>query len=94
MKLIEVTPLDNHCLLLRTEDGRSGQFDVKPYLEYEAFQSLKSQSVFEQVYNGGYFIEWPCGADLSADTLLARWVPEPNVLESATTPETSSRAHL
>jgi len=33
-----------------------------------------------QVLNGGYFIEWDCGADLSADTIEARWqqiiVPE------------------
>jgi hypothetical protein len=22
---------------------------------------------------GGYFVEWACGADLSADTIEARW---------------------
>jgi hypothetical protein len=26
-----------------------------------------------KVSNGGYFIEWDCGADLSADTIEARW---------------------
>ena len=25
------------------------------------------------IYNGKYFIEWECGADLSADTIEARW---------------------
>ena len=25
------------------------------------------------ISNGGYFVEWECGADLSADTLEAQW---------------------
>jgi len=26
-----------------------------------------------KVINGGYFTEWECGADLSADTIEAQW---------------------
>ena len=26
-----------------------------------------------QITNGGYFIEWDCGADLSVDTIEAKW---------------------
>ena len=26
-----------------------------------------------QISNGGYFIEWDCGADLSVDTIEAKW---------------------
>ena len=26
-----------------------------------------------KVFNGGYFVEWECGADLSADTIEAHW---------------------
>ena len=26
-----------------------------------------------KVFNGGYFVKWACGADLSADTIEARW---------------------
>ena len=26
-----------------------------------------------QISNGRYFIEWSCGADLSADTIEAHW---------------------
>jgi len=29
---------------------------------------LKNAASFQKVKNGGYFIEWECGADLSADT--------------------------
>jgi len=28
---------------------------------------------FLKVSGGGYFVEWDCGADLSADTIEARW---------------------
>ena len=70
--LLHVTPLDDHLLLVQTEDGKEGVFDVKPYLDTEAFRPLKNYSEFGSVQNGGYFVEWPCGADLSADTLAAR----------------------
>ena len=51
----------------------SRRFDVKPYLRYEVFEDLRDQSEFMKVSNGGYFVEWDCGADLSADTIEARW---------------------
>ena len=40
---------------------------------YEAFEKLRNPDEFLKVLNGGYFIEWECGADLSADTIEARW---------------------
>jgi hypothetical protein len=50
-----------------------GQFDVRPYLMHEAFDDVRRPSEFVKVLNGGYFMEWDCGADLSADTIEARW---------------------
>jgi len=44
----------------------------KPYLESEAFAPLKDKREFQRLRNGRYFVEWDCGADLSADTILAR----------------------
>lgn len=73
MKIIEVIPKDNYVLYLKDENGISGLFDVKPYLDSEAFEPLKNRNEFEQIHNGQYFIEWNCGADLSADTIEARW---------------------
>ena len=73
MKIKEVHPNPNYTLQIVADDGRIGTFDVSPYLKYEAFADLKNQSAFMQVSNGGYFIEWDCGADLSADTIEARW---------------------
>ena len=73
MNIVEILPKDNFMLYIKTEDGTSGMLDVKPYLDSEVFAPLKNQREFERVHNGRYFIEWDCGADLSADTILARW---------------------
>ena len=72
MRISDVVPLDEQVLFVETEDGTSGVFDIKPYLESEAFSPLKDYHEFCAVHNGGYFLEWSCGADLSADTVEAR----------------------
>lgn len=71
MNITEVVPKDNFTLYIKFEDGREGMFDVKPYLDSEAFEPLKDKSEFERIYNGNYFVEWDCGADLSAATIEA-----------------------
>lgn len=73
MNIVEIVPQDNYTLYIKAENGKTGLFDVKPYLESEAFAPLKDRSEFERVHNGGYFVEWDCGADISADTIQARW---------------------
>ena len=76
MNIVEIIPKDDYTLYIKSEDGKAGLFDVKPYLESEAFVPLKDKREFERVHNGRYFIEWGCGADLSADTIQARWAKE------------------
>ena len=73
MRIAEIRPQPNWVLSIVADDGRVGSFDVSPYLGYEAFQDLRDHSEFMKVVNGGYFVEWDCGADLSADTIEARW---------------------
>ena len=73
MIIAEVHPQQEWVLSIIAEDGRIGRFDVAPYLEFEAFEELRNHDEFLKVSNGGYFIEWECGADLSADTIEARW---------------------
>ena len=75
MNIVEIIPRENYLLYIKTEDGKTGLLDVKPYLESEAFAPLKDKGEFECIHNGKYFIEWACGADLSADTIEARWEP-------------------
>lgn len=71
MIIQQVTPKEGFILYIVAENGTSGEFDVSPYLEAEAFEPLKSPEEFKKVHNGKYFIEWECGADLSADTIEA-----------------------
>lgn len=60
-------------LIVNADDGRIGTFDVQPFLDGQVFQPLRNTEEFGKVANGGYFIEWACGADLSADTIEAHW---------------------
>jgi hypothetical protein len=71
MRIAEVIPIDDYILFVETEEGITGVFDLKPYLSGEVFSPLRDHAEFSAVYNGGYFVEWPCGADLSADTIEA-----------------------
>ena len=73
MGIAELKIQPNWILTVVAEDGRVGHFDVSPYIQDGAFEVLQNQSEFVKVINGGYFIEWDCGADLSADTIEARW---------------------
>ncbi|NTW82076.1 MAG: DUF2442 domain-containing protein [Chlorobiaceae bacterium] len=73
MRIAELHPQPDWVLSIIAEDGRVGLFDVSPYLGYEAFEELRDHDEFMKVGNGGFFIEWECGADLSADTIEARW---------------------
>ncbi|MBK8639205.1 MAG: DUF2442 domain-containing protein [Chromatiaceae bacterium] len=73
MRIAEVRPQPNGVLSIVAGDGRMGSFDVGPYLGYEAFEDLRDPGELLKVVNGGYFVEWACGADLSADTIEARW---------------------
>lgn len=73
MIIAKIEPKNNFCLSVFAKDGRVGLFDVSPYLESEAFLDLKNIDNFKKIHNGKYFIEWDCGADLSADTIETEW---------------------
>ncbi len=69
-----IEPKDNYLLCIHAKDGRVGLFDVAPYLTSEAFSNLMAGDNFMKIRNGKYFMEWECGADLSADTIESKWV--------------------
>jgi hypothetical protein len=87
MMIVAVIPRPDWTLSITAEDGRKGDFDVLPFLQYEAFEDLKVMAEFMKVTNGGYFVEWHCGADLSADTIEAHWKVTGNVFNAAINPE-------
>jgi len=71
MRIAEVNPQSNFVLEIVADDGRVGLFDVSPYLKYEVFSELKTDDSFVRLFNGGYFVEWDCGADLSTSIISA-----------------------
>lgn len=77
MRIADLKAEKDWQLVITADDGRIGVFDVRPFLEGYVFQPLKDREEFLKVSNGGYFIEWACGADLSADTIEARWQVRP-----------------
>ena len=94
MNIAEIIPKENHMLYIKADDGQTGLFDVSPYLGSDAFAPLKDRSEFERIHNGRYFIEWDCGADLSADTIQTRWVPTTNDnAQPGATGDTRYRSH-
>lgn len=72
MRIAELTPNPDWTFSVVANDGRVGKFDLRPYLQYEAFNELNDLGEFMKIKNGGYFVEWACGADLSADTIEAK----------------------
>ena len=74
MIIIQIEPKADYQLCIFAKDGRVGLFDVSPYLKSEAFIELKDKDNFLKIHNGKYFIEWDCGADLSADTIESEWL--------------------
>lgn len=68
-----ITPKDNYVLHIVGDKQQAGLFDVSPYMHSEVFSQLSAGDNFLKVRNGRYFVEWECGADLSADTIEANW---------------------
>lgn len=73
MRIVQLAIQPEHVLAVVADDGRAGRFDVRPYLDDDAFRPLRDPGEFAKIANGGYFVEWDCGADLSADTIEHQW---------------------
>lgn len=79
-KIIKVSALPDGFLAVSLQDGRHGEFDVKPFMQSDFFGSLKSENYFKQV--GLFFagVGWPDGQDLGPDTIAAHLLlTEPHV---------------
>jgi hypothetical protein len=69
LKVKKVNANDDFTLSVELSDGRSGIFDVRPYLDKGVFNQLKDKNCFKQVKPLFCGIAWPDGQDLSADTI-------------------------
>jgi hypothetical protein len=68
-EVVNVKPENNYTLHLWFTNGEEGIFDVKPYLEYEVFQALKDEKMFNSVRPFIGTIQWANEADLCPDTV-------------------------
>lgn len=70
--IVEVRYLEAYRLFLRFSDGRSGELDLQPLLDFTGvFAPLREPAYFAQVRvepDSGTIV-WPNGADLDPDVL-------------------------
>ena len=68
-RVVQLVAQDDWTLTVTFASHDVKRFDVKPLLSREAFAALRDLREFKRVRNGGYYVAWEAGADLSADTL-------------------------
>lgn len=71
-----VRPLVDYRLYVETVGGRSGVFDMKPYLDRGVFRELKDPGYFSRVGIVFGAVTWPNEQDIAPETLLAGLVVE------------------
>ena len=76
IKVVSVKPLEGYKLRLTLSDGRSGIFDVLPYLEMEVFRELKDPQYFCRVYVDYGTVVWPHEQDIAPDTIEVDLEPD------------------
>lgn len=69
VRVIEARPDKNYTLMVKLDNGKSGIFDVKPFLDKGIFQELKDRNYFIQITVRGRSISWPHEQDFCADTI-------------------------
>jgi len=79
IKVISVEPLENYKLRLKLSDGRTGIFDVIPYLDMGVFRELKNPGYFRRVYIDYGTVVWPHEQDIAPDTIEMDLQPEPEL---------------
>jgi hypothetical protein len=67
--VVSVKVLDGYILELAFENGETGQFSMKPYLEYEVYKPLKNYELFKKARVTFGFVSWNDDIDMSPDNL-------------------------
>lgn len=70
-KIVKAVPLPCGYLQVVMQDGRCGEFDVKPFMNSDFFAALKDENYFQQVRLFFAGVGWPDGQDLGPDTVAA-----------------------
>ena len=75
--VIKVEALDNFTVRVELMDGRKGLLDIKPYLEWGAYQALKDPAYFRMVRVEHGVLCWPMDEDIAPETLEEDLQPLP-----------------
>ena len=75
-KVTKVKPDRNYILNVWFTNGEQRCFDMKPYLDFEVFQALKDQKVFNTASTFLGSVTWSNNSDLSYDTLYLEGIPK------------------
>ncbi len=67
--ITSVKPLENKLLLLEFDNCESRIFDMKPFLNQNAFKGLDNDVVFQTVRVSFDTIEWENAADIDPEVL-------------------------
>jgi hypothetical protein len=70
IKVIEAKANDDFSLDLKFSDGSEKRFDVKPYFNFEVFQSLSDIHYFKRIKIAFGTVQWPDEQDISPETLF------------------------
>jgi len=71
VKVVDAHPDEGYKLAVRLDNGKSGSFDVSPFIDKGIFRELKDKEYFRQVVVRGRSICWPHNQDFCADTIDA-----------------------
>ncbi len=63
----QVKPGKNYILSIVFDNGETGILDMKPFLDFGVFRSLKDHEIFQQVKVSLDTIEWPSSIDLDPE---------------------------
>lgn len=70
----KVKVLANFCIEAEFVTGEIRRFDMRPYLDFPAFSSLKESGLFMRARVANGTVVWNDDIDLSPDTLYLRGV--------------------
>ncbi|WP_136515136.1 DUF2442 domain-containing protein [Geomonas edaphica] len=74
-KVVSVRALADRKVAVVFADGKSGVFDVSPYIKTDFFARLNDAAYFNQVRLFFSGIGWPDGQDFGPDTIAAELQP-------------------
>jgi hypothetical protein len=70
-----VVPKEDYTLLLTFEGGEQKQFDMKSYLDFGVFRTLKDPAIFNTVRVSFSSVAWANNVDIDPEILYADGIP-------------------